>query len=421
MIAWRHVSLSLMLVAATAACQTRVLFIGNSYTYTNDLPGMFTALAASLGEDVVTGMSAPGGYTFNQHTQNTATLNALAQGDWDVVVLQEQSQLPSFPLGQVETECLPFAAALVDLARQANPCVKPVFLMTWGRENGDAQNCASWPPVCTYEGMQALLRERYLRMASDNSATCAAAGAVWREHRALYPGIGLYTDGSHPNALGSFIASTTLFSTVFRRPSTSSSFVPGGVDAAQAAAIRALSSSVVLDSAQVWNIGVNDPVAQADWMLLGGGEVYFMSNTVGAVDYTWHFGDGTSADGEDAFHIYSGSGPYDASLIVIDGCGRTDTLAFSVSASQGMSDVAAPSAITVHRAEGPALRVTSERPMAFFQVLDVSGRVLLSTSFAAGRTLLRLPGAAAGSLIWHARDADGQGFVGRVAPSTLAP
>src|SRR5690606_13596616 len=101
MIAWRHVSLSLMLVAATAACQTRVLFIGNSYTHTNDLPGMFTTLAASLGEDVVTGMSAPGGYTFNQHTQNTATLNALAQGDWDVVVLQEQSQLPSFPLGQV--------------------------------------------------------------------------------------------------------------------------------------------------------------------------------------------------------------------------------------------------------------------------------------------------------------------------------
>lgn len=419
--ALRQVSLSLVLVAATAACQTRVLFIGNSYTYTNDLPGMFTALAASLGEDVVTGMSAPGGYTFNLHTQNTATLNALAQSDWDVVVLQEQSQLPSFPLGQVETECFPYAAALVDLARQANPCVEPVFLMTWGRENGDAQNCASWPPVCTYEGMQALLRERYLQMAIDNSATCAPAGAVWREHRALHPGIGLYTDGSHPNAIGSFIASTVLFSTIFRRPSTSSAFVPGGVDPAQAATIRALSSGIVLDSAQIWNIGVNNPEAQAEWTPLGSGQVYFQSTTLEAVGYTWHFGDGMSADGEDAFHTYSGSGPYEASLIVIDGCGRTDTLAFSVSASQGMSDVAGPSAITVHRAEGSSLRITSKHAIASFQVLDVRGRVLLSTSLAAGITTLQLPATATSSLIWQARDADGQGYVGRMAPSTLAP
>ena len=50
--------------------------------------------------------------------------------------------------------------------------------MTWGRENGDQSNCQSWPPVCTYEGMDDLLRERYMIMANDNNALVAPVGAV---------------------------------------------------------------------------------------------------------------------------------------------------------------------------------------------------------------------------------------------------
>jgi hypothetical protein len=39
-------------------------------------------------------MSAPGGYTFQQHTTNATTLTKINQGIWDYVVLQEQSQYP---------------------------------------------------------------------------------------------------------------------------------------------------------------------------------------------------------------------------------------------------------------------------------------------------------------------------------------
>ena len=134
------------LVLSLQAQTTRVLFIGNSYTSVNDLPEMTRQLALSLGDTLIVANSSPGGYTFQQHTANAATQGLIDQGNWDFVVLQEQSQLPSFPPSQVAAECLPYAQALVDTIRAHSPCAEPVFYMTWGRQNGDAQNCASWPP-----------------------------------------------------------------------------------------------------------------------------------------------------------------------------------------------------------------------------------------------------------------------------------
>jgi hypothetical protein len=194
---------------------TRVLFLGNSYTFYNDLPQQVAALAASLDHYVEIGQNTPGGYSLQGHLSNSTTLNLIEQGDWDFVVLQEQSQKPALPLPQVEADFYPSAAGLVDLIREANPCAIPLFYMTWGRENGDASNCDAWPPVCTYEGMQDLLTERYLAAAADNEAACAPVGVVWREIFTS-TGIDLYaSDGSHPSAAGSYLAASTIFTAIF--------------------------------------------------------------------------------------------------------------------------------------------------------------------------------------------------------------
>ncbi|HRT54725.1 MAG TPA: hypothetical protein P5291_11620, partial [Flavobacteriales bacterium] len=59
-----------------------VLFVGNSYTGTNNLPGMVSQLAASLGTTVSTGMVTPGGYTFLQHSTSPTTLSTIASQQW---------------------------------------------------------------------------------------------------------------------------------------------------------------------------------------------------------------------------------------------------------------------------------------------------------------------------------------------------
>jgi hypothetical protein len=74
----------------------RVLFIGNSYTYANDLPGMFTKLAKSGGHRVETDLLANGGWTLTDHVNTSDTLRDLQASQWDYVVLQEQSEYPAF-------------------------------------------------------------------------------------------------------------------------------------------------------------------------------------------------------------------------------------------------------------------------------------------------------------------------------------
>lgn len=80
----------------------------------------------------------------------------------------EQSQLGALPVDVTTTE----NGALQLLADiEANyECTYPVFYMTWGRQDGDPGNCASFPFMCTYDGMQQGLRTTYLYLATMNDA-----------------------------------------------------------------------------------------------------------------------------------------------------------------------------------------------------------------------------------------------------------
>lgn len=119
-------------VIASKAQTTRVLFIGNSYTGVNDLPNTFKNLSLSLGDSVFVQSNTPGGFTFNGHSTNTTTLSLIQQGNWDFVVLQEQSQLPSFSPSQVAQQCFPYATLLDSIIDATNECSETVFLYDLG-------------------------------------------------------------------------------------------------------------------------------------------------------------------------------------------------------------------------------------------------------------------------------------------------
>jgi hypothetical protein len=172
-----------------------VLFLGNSYTYVNDLPKTIADMALSTNDTLIYDSNCPGGYTLQGHATNATSLNKIKQGNWDYVVLQEQSQYPSFPINQVETDVFPYAKLLDSLIHVSNPCAETVFYMTWGRKNGDASNCPSWPPVCTYNGMDSLLRLRYETMATSNKALLSPVSVVWKYLRTNNPLIGTLSIG----------------------------------------------------------------------------------------------------------------------------------------------------------------------------------------------------------------------------------
>lgn len=231
----------------------RALFIGNSYTYYNTMPDMVSFIARSMGDSLYTESSTPGGYTLQSHTTNANTQAKLRAGGWDYVILQDQSQRPSFPPSQVATDVLPYAKMLVDTARAYNSCVSPIFYMTWGRKNGDASNCPSYPPLCTYAGMQARLRSSYLLMAQQNNASVSPVGAVWRETRSANA-MELYTsDESHPSLAGSYLAACTFYASIFHK-SPVGAWSPSALNASDVAFIQGQVETTVFDSLSTWMI-----------------------------------------------------------------------------------------------------------------------------------------------------------------------
>lgn len=314
----------LLLLATTfinAQSQTQsVLFVGNSYTYYNNMPQLVANMALSLGDTLIFDSNTPGGHTFQQHTTNTTTLNKIGQGGWDYVVLQEQSQLPSFPINQVETGVLPFAAQLNDLILESSPCAETIFYMTWGRKNGDAGNCPNWPPVCTYQGMDDLLYERYMLMADLNDGIVSPVGALWRYIRDNHPGIDLYNpDESHPSALGSFASACAFYTVIFRKNPALSDY-NFNLPADMAATIRNAAEVVIFNNLSQWNVGEYDLTSSFETNITPGLPVEFNNLSVNATSYLWNFGDGNSSVEENPTHIYNESEIYNVQLTTYTEC-----------------------------------------------------------------------------------------------------
>lgn len=245
----------------------RVLFIGNSYTEVNNLPLLVQSAAESAGDRVEYESNTPGGCTFQQHCTNHS-MDLIREGGWDIVVLQEQSQLPSFPQYQVVQECFPYAQRLIDSVYACNENGEAMLYMTWGRENGDQQNATAFPPLGTYEGMDSLLYERYMYMGRTYDASICPVGRVWRHLRTYHRDIQLYSgDGSHPSLAGSYAAACSFYSLIFRKSPLLISYNPG-LDETAAAIIRDAVKMVVYDTIDFWlrqcpaDTVINDTIPQ---------------------------------------------------------------------------------------------------------------------------------------------------------------
>ena len=314
----------LLSISLSLSAQTKkVLFIGNSYTNYNNLPQLTANAALSVGDTLIHQKHTPGGARLSDHASNQNALNKIKSEDWDHVVLQEQSQLPSFGDWQVQNEVYPFAAILCDSIRSNNACTRPIFYMTWGRENGDQSNCDILPWLCTYEGMDSMLNLRYRIMADDNEAYVSPVGEVWHYIRDNHPEIDLYTgDGSHPTIRGSYLAAITFYTIIFQKDPTLITF-NSSLSEEMANDIKNAVKLVVYDDLEEWNIGDYDPVANFE-VEQDINELTFTNTSAYVGEVVWDFGDGNVSAEENPVHEYAVEGTYTVTLTVSN-CGITDT------------------------------------------------------------------------------------------------
>ena len=312
---------------------TKILLVGNSYTAANNLASVISQLSLSMGDTAEVYAVNPGGYTFELHTVYAPTLAMIDSMDWDFVVLQEQSQRPSFPQSQVEVEVYPFARYLDSLIHVNNQCTETVFYMTWGRKYGDAGNCAFWPPVCTFTGMQQQLRDSYVKMANDNAALVAPVGEAWERSWNTDSTINLWvSDNSHPDVTGTYLAACVFYATLFRQSPVGASYT-AGLSASVATHLQQMAFQTVFDSLDTWNIGDYDVVPQFA-ANIAGLNVQFDNQSLNGLTYFWSFGDGGTSSDSLPQHTYTSPGNYQVTLTVSNGCtGSTVTQTINVTST----------------------------------------------------------------------------------------
>lgn len=318
------IALVLLLYRYSEAQQLRALFLGNSYTEAHNLPNMIRQIALSAGNTLEFEKNTPGGYTLKGHSTNPTSLSLIRKGNWDYVVLQEQSQLPSFPDSQVAVLVYPYARLLDSLIKAHNPCATTIFFMTWGRKNGDAENCPIFPPVCTYEGMDSLLSLRYSIMTQDNAAALSPVGRVWSFLRTQHPTMELYeSDGSHPATTGSFAAACTFYSLMFKKnPELLPSIFT--LEPGTAAIIKSAARTVAFDSLSQWTAHLAVTKADFDYVSEGN-SVAFANLSNKAQQFFWDFGDGATSTAIAPTHFYANIATYEVKLFATDTlCLQTD-------------------------------------------------------------------------------------------------
>ena len=201
---------------------TRVLFVGNSLTYTNDLPRMVSALAGLAGgAPVGTASATYPDFGLEDHWQQGTARNLLARHRWDYVVMQQgPSALPESQLN-LRHWSMQFNGPIRAAGAQ------PVLYMVWPA----SQRRADFPGV----------RTSYHNAAAAVSGLLAPGGDAWLAAWDEAPSQALYgPDGFHPSVTGTYLAALVILERIAGiDPRSLPATIPGnGLDQATVRALQ---------------------------------------------------------------------------------------------------------------------------------------------------------------------------------------
>lgn len=229
-------------VPPPGAPQLHVMFVGNSYTFVNDLPGMLHAVAATDAVspmDIETGEAVRGGARLAETYADPTAQTTLATGHWDNVVLQEESLMTTRPeLAAVAAQGFAEWAVAVRAVGSV-----PVMFETWARQSGSvdySNDTATTYSLTNATNMQAGIDSVLGRIAADNGLPIVPVGDVWQVCAAM-PGVpDLYMgDGSHPSVAGTYLTALLLYHALTGHSAANSSYVPDGLSAADTSRLAA--------------------------------------------------------------------------------------------------------------------------------------------------------------------------------------
>lgn len=178
------------------AAGCRLLFIGNSFTARNDVPGLLARMAAARGHELDHQLISAGGASLRMHWNKGDAARTIERTRFDYVVLQEQSTLPIKNPRRMHENIRLFDEVI------RGSGARTALYLTWARRNAPET--------------QAAITDAYTTIGTELGAIVVPAGVAWQAflrghaHPALHD-----ADGSHPTLSGSYLAACVFYAVLF--------------------------------------------------------------------------------------------------------------------------------------------------------------------------------------------------------------
>jgi hypothetical protein len=177
----------------------RILFVGNSLTYANDLPGMLQALADSAGGDRLAVETVAGpDFALVDHWREGTAAREIAEGGWELVVLQQ-------------------GPSSVEVNRDSLRIFTSRFAAEMAKVNARPALYSVWPTLARRQDFPRAI-ESYALAASDVNGLLLPVAAAWVAALERDANLVLYgADGFHPTLTGTYLAAVVMYAKILNR------------------------------------------------------------------------------------------------------------------------------------------------------------------------------------------------------------
>jgi hypothetical protein len=234
-----------------AADTTRVLFIGNSFTAGENIPGLVKSFATVAGMPMEILAHTPGGISVGDvsqgtqaHMNNPLVFDLIRNNKLDFVVLQDNqgrfvlsNSFPNPTVSQVVAGHL----KIRDSMRHYHSCARMLFFAGWALKNG-------WPDIGNGQKCIENIYQNYQTLNVTANEILSPIGIAWLRSVNQLPNVDLWSaDEAHQSAAGAYLTAATIFSSIYRLNTEKVSF-SAQIDTAEARVLRRIAYQTVMDS-----------------------------------------------------------------------------------------------------------------------------------------------------------------------------
>lgn len=308
--------------SAPAQNETSVLFIGNSLTFSNNMPKMVERIAVANGKKVFVDTIVKRGMNLEYHATQKRTYKKIKSRKWSYIVVQGRSTEFAKSDKSVDSLTLPYLQQIVDSIRHYSTCTRIVLYETWGYKYGKPEIVGAKD----YLTMQSQIKRQTKRVAEILGIGVCPVGEAWSSIYQSDTTIAIYKkDHYHPTPTGSYIAACTFYVALFGETAYGNK-AKFGITETDRKTIELQTAGLLVGNRNKWKLQtpVKYPVTGFD-LVLQNNDLKLVDRSSHTTTVTWYFGDGHSSKLTNPSHKYTNKGVYTVRQVATGKCG-TSTL-----------------------------------------------------------------------------------------------